>query len=369
MHILILMNFGGGGHASVAQALKEQFEELGHEPTVVNADKFSTANILELLSASYGPISTYTPSAHKQVFLNTDDQKKVKFISRANSLLIKQKFLKYIKKNVPDVIVSVNPLYVGSICLLRKSFPHIPFYVVVTDLVTIHPLWFDVKVDATIVPTEEAFQQAVSAGLSRKRLKQIGLPIRSSFMVENSTKLEARQQLGLPQDKTIIFVGGSGLGAGNIYKIVQELLEQQRFYIVAVAGKNNLLYQQLRLLSEQTNNLSAYKFVDFIAKLMAASDAIVVKPGPTIISEAMTMRVPMVILPTPMYQEQGNLGLAEKHKLGKIVETIPEIVPALDELLSRPYEGQAYQSKDVSRKVAEEILELARVQLHANSSR
>jgi UDP-N-acetylglucosamine:LPS N-acetylglucosamine transferase len=354
------MNYAGGGHGSVANALREQFTAMGHSPEVVNADSFSTANIVKLVTSTYGPMIQYTPGTFKQVFLATNTQRRVKLVNHTNSLLIRPKFLAYLKKKQPDLIVSCQPLYVGSVALLRKHFPGTPFGVVVSDLVNIHPLWFDHQVDFTIVPTEEAEDLALQAGLAPATVERVGLPIRQGFNPNSFTKNQARQELGLPTEQHIIFVGGSGEGAGSIYKITDQLLRETDHHVIAVTGRNGVLFRQLEYLAnEAPERLSVYKFVDFIPKLMAASDAIVIKPGPTIISEAMTMRLPAVVLPTPMYQEQGNLDLVKRYKLGQIVASVTEVIPAIEQLLSEPYQGQPYQPIDASHQVAKAIIRLA----------
>jgi UDP-N-acetylglucosamine:LPS N-acetylglucosamine transferase len=356
MHILILMNHAGGGHASVAQALSESLQSMGHTVESMNADLLSPANVTKLVTSTYGPIIQYTPSTFKQVFLATKTQRRVRLVNHTNALLIRQKLVRHIKRVSPDMIVSVQPLYVGSVAELRKYFPGVPFGVVVTDLVTIHPLWFDPRTDFTIVPTGEALDLGIQAGMSEAVLERIGLPIRSGFNIARRSKEDVRRELNLPMNRPVVIVGGSGEGAGNIQRIVQHLLEHDKCHVVAVAGRNNLLYQRLRQTTYGKQHVSLYKFIDFMPTLMMAADAIVTKPGPTIICEAMSMKLPMVILPTPLYQEQGNMDLVRTYNLGQVVDGVGDISDALEQLLGLPYAGRPFQSGDISQQTATSIV-------------
>ena len=83
---------------------------------------------------------------------------------------------------------------------------------------------------------------------------------------------------------------------------------------------------------------------------------IVTKPGPSIITEAMTTKLPIVAIRTPLYTEFGNGALIERYQLGREAVN-PDQVPALvKEVLATPYAGQPYQSPDAAKQIAEFII-------------
>ncbi len=80
---------------------------------------------------------------------------------------------------------------------LERAGNPTPLVTVVTDLVTIPPIWFDSRATLTVVPTEPALHQAILAGIPVNRLQRIGLPVSRTF-VPASDKESLRRKLGWP---------------------------------------------------------------------------------------------------------------------------------------------------------------------------
>jgi processive 1,2-diacylglycerol beta-glucosyltransferase len=360
MRILIMMNRAGGGHISASQALSHQFQQMGHECEIIDMDRFSLGKVGLLTTSLYTPLITYSPKMYDGMATLSESKRRAKVLNHTISAFIRNKLGSYLKQNKFDIIVSVNPFYVGSVANLHKFFDPIPFGAVVVDLVSIHPIWTDSRLKFLSVPTAEAKRKAIEQGVPSEVVGQFGMPIRPQFLELQPTKEEARRQLSLPVDRSIILVGGSGGGAGNVAEIAKSLLmDPAGYHIVTIAGKNNLLFRKLTDLQEKYPSLTVYKHIDFMAQLMTACDAIVAKAGPNIITEAMVLQRPIVALATPLYQEQGNEQIVEQYHLGRAAQKPAEVPGLIRQVLAQPYAGQPFQSRDVNRDICQFILDKA----------
>ena len=85
-----------------------------------------------------------------------------------------------------------------------------PFATVVTDLTTCHNTWFDPRVDACFVPTEECAARARKLGVPPEKVIVHGLPIRPGFARPQASKKFLRRKLGMdPEMPAVLLVGMS----------------------------------------------------------------------------------------------------------------------------------------------------------------
>lgn len=87
-----------------------------------------------------------------------------------------------------------------------------PFATVVTDLTTCHNTWFDPRVDACFVPTEECAGRARKLGVPPEKIIVHGLPIRPGFAKQQPSKRFLRRKLGMdPEMPAVLLVGALAL--------------------------------------------------------------------------------------------------------------------------------------------------------------
>ena len=79
---------------------------------------------------------------------------------------------------------------------------------VVTDLATVHGLWFHDEVDLCLVPTEEVQAKALESGLPPERVEITGLPVNPP-LPSPVDRMALRQRLGLAQDRSVALFAGS----------------------------------------------------------------------------------------------------------------------------------------------------------------
>ncbi|HXF60219.1 MAG TPA: glycosyltransferase, partial [Caldilineaceae bacterium] len=174
--------------------------------------------------------------------------------------------------------------------------------IVVTDLTSVHPLWYHREARRCFVASEAAYQAGLEAGMSRAQLRLYGLPVRPIFAEPPRPKAELRAELGMhPALPAALLVGG-GEGIGRVAEIAKEtaaaLAQGDRSsgqspagQLVIICGRNRRLQSALEQV-EWPIPVQVRGFVSNMSDWMAACDCIVTKAGPGTIAEALIRGCP-----------------------------------------------------------------------------
>jgi 1,2-diacylglycerol 3-beta-galactosyltransferase len=227
-------------------------------------------------------------------------------------------------------MVSVHPLVQQVVLkVLARMHRTTPFVTVVTDLVTVPPVWFSPEVALCFVPSDEAYRLARWAGLRDEQLRQHGLPIRPAFARPPRPKAELRRELGMnPEAPAALLVGGGeGMGpVGDIARAVAARLAREQGpgeppagQLVLVCGRNQRLHEEM-LAHTWLVPTVVKGFVENIWDAMAACDCIITKAGPGTIAEACALGLPLVLSGYIAGQESGNVPYVLKNGVGVYAE-------------------------------------------------
>ena len=184
--------------------------------------------------------------------------------------------------------------------------------IVVTDY-DVHAMWLCRTVDRYYVAIEEAAEYLARIGVPREKLRVTGIPIDPLFAAPVN-RADARKQLGLDADATVILISAGGYGVGPVEQLAKDLLALQRpWQIAAIAGKSEKTWKRLEELSKQAGNLPSGSprlcpvgFTKEMDKYMAAADLMVGKAGGLTTSEAMARALPMALIDPIPGQEERN---------------------------------------------------------------
>jgi 1,2-diacylglycerol 3-beta-galactosyltransferase len=218
---------------------------------------------------------------------------------------------------------------------LRRLGRRIPVATVVTDLASIHPLWFHPKVSLCFVAGEAAHREGLKAGLNPEQLRVSGLPIRPAFAEPQPPKAELRQKLGLHPSLPAALLVGGGDGIGPVAAIAQAVAgrlaqkEQPLGQLVVICGRNQRLKDQL---SAQRWPIPVVinGFVDNMPAWMAVCDCIITKAGPGTIAEALVCSLPIILSGYIPGQEEGNIPFVLDNNVGAYSEEPAEIAAIVD---------------------------------------
>jgi 1,2-diacylglycerol 3-beta-galactosyltransferase len=369
--ILIVMSDTGGGHRSAAEAIAEATHQLyGEACRVEIADPWTnhTPFPINHLGQLYGPLVNRGAILWKLIFDSTSNRQVMNLLVKIFWPMVRKSLKDFLRQSNPDVIVCVHPILAYfSIQTLKESNLHIPFVIVVTDLINLHPLWLCPETDSCLVPTESARDRALASGLPLEKVKVMGLPVGLKFTEKIGEKETLRDKLGLERDRPTILVMGGGEGMGKVYKTARAIARARvNAQLVVVAGRNKRLRRRLQKIDWEIPT-TVFGFVTNMPELMGASDIIVTKAGPATISEALITGLPILLNGFVPGQEEGNVEYVISKGVGTLTKKPQLIAATLTQWLQSENETLTYMAQKAQRlgrpqaalDIAAEIFSLA----------
>ncbi len=338
--VTILTAESGGGHRTAAQSLAEAMEGRARVSFLNLMDEHAPFPI-NTWSEIYGPWVTYAPRLYHLVYRLGTDRRRVLQVARLLFPYVKAAITPPLLAQETDLFISVHPLQIDvPLWILRSAGRRVPFVTVVTDPVTPPVAWFCPDVDLCVVATERAREVALACGVPPHKVQVIGLPIRRSFTEALSlSRREARERLGLANDRPLLLVTGGGAGIGRLMLIARALARRLAThpappYLAIIAGRNRVLARRLRN-ERWPLPVQVLGFVNNMAEWMAAADLLVTKAGPGTLAEAACLGLPALISGFIPGQETGNVEWVQQHGAA-IYEPNPEKLAHLADELLRP---------------------------------
>jgi len=146
-----------------------------------------------------------------------------------------------------------------------------------------------------------------------QKLKFTGNPVRSTLILHD--KKEARLKLGLDPDKKTVLVTGGSLGAGSLNETIAENINKFGETVQLVWQTGRSYYDNYKSYSK--NGVIILPFVDDMAWVYSAVDAMVARAGATTIAECTSLGLPVVFVPSPNvaadHQYKNAISLADKN--------------------------------------------------------
>jgi 1,2-diacylglycerol 3-beta-galactosyltransferase len=256
-----------------------------------------------------------------------------------HKLLVKL-LVKYWRSVSPDMVISFVPHFnriLGESFAI--AFPGRPFVTILTDLANYPPnFWMERREQYFICGTDLAEQQALQFTDARERVFRVSGMILHPRYYEPQTadRAAARSALGLGANLATGLVLFGGFGSSAIERIVDRLEEADLpVQLILICGRNEQV--RARLAARCTRMpIFVEGFTTNIPYYMHLADFFIGKPGPGSVSEAIAMRLPVIVecnawtLP----QERYNATWVTEKQVGIAVENFRTIVPAVEQLLS-----------------------------------
>ncbi|PKO22904.1 MAG: hypothetical protein CVU38_06995 [Chloroflexi bacterium HGW-Chloroflexi-1] len=327
--ILILTADAGFGHRAAANAIAAALEERYGErcqAIIVNPleDRRAPA-VLRRAQSDYDRLIQEMPDLYRFGYRASNGMLPVGIVEQALIVMLHNTLRDTLRTHQPDAIVTTYPLYQAPLtALFALNRRYVPLLTVVTDLVSVHALWFNDEVDLCLVPTETVRAKALDHALPSARIEVTGLPVNPA-LAQPVDRAALRAGLGWRADRYVALFVGS--------KRVRKLEPVAHAFnhsglpleLALVTGGNEAL---LKAWGEADWHLPAhvYGFVDDMAPMIRAADFIVCKAGGLIVSEALATGLPLMLVEVIPGQETGN---AEFVVQGGAGELAPEPLNAL----------------------------------------
>lgn len=257
----------------------------------------------------------------------------------------------------PDMVVSLVPnfnriLYQG----LRAALPQVPYVTILTDFADYPPhFWMERQEQFFICGTAKAVDQARALGHTEDRIfRASGMILRPSFYQPvTADRVAERRRLGLDPEKPTGLVLFGGQGSKVMLEIDRRLDDTQ---LIFVCGKNTSLAEKLRARPSRAKRFIE-GFTSEIPYYMHLSDFFIGKPGPGSISEAVAMKLPVIVERNiwTLVQERYNTDWILEHGAGLVLPNFGQVKEAVERLLGSLGEYRANVAKIENRAVFEII--------------
>jgi len=239
----------------------------------------------------------------------------------------------------PDLVVSIVPNFNRAIGeSLRHALPGVPLVTVLTDLADYPPhFWIERQPQYLICGTERAVEQARAMGHDAAHIfRTSGMILAPRFYeaVEMDRGAE-RRKLSLDPSLPTGLVLFGGHGSRAMLDIARRLdASGLKLQLICICGKNESLAAQLRKMPRRIP-MFVEGFTTEVPYYMRLSDFFIGKPGPGSISEALAMRLPVLVERNAwtLPQERYNADWIVEQQVGLVLRSYRFIVQAVAELL------------------------------------
>jgi UDP-N-acetylglucosamine:LPS N-acetylglucosamine transferase len=244
----------------------------------------------------------------------------------------------------PDMVVSLVPNFNRVLHQsLKATNPRAPFVTILTDFAD-HPprFWIERRTDSSfeqflVCGTQRAVEQAKALGHGEDSVFRVsGMVLRPKFYEAITIDRRAeRRRLGLEPDRPTGLVLFGGHGSKTMIDIARRLSEKSSgTQLILLCGRNHKLAERLRRLPTKAPRL-VEGFTSEIPYYMHLADFFIGKPGPGSISEAVAMKLPVIVERNArtLPQERYNTEWVREHRAGIVLESFRGIAPAVHRMI------------------------------------
>ncbi len=307
--VVILTAGMGAGHDQVARELQRRLADRDVGCDVLDVWELLPFGLGNLITGFYKAVVRHLPWLYEGIYavwLRPSDHP-----GRRASPVIRlagRRLRRWSAVHHPDAAVSTFHLcsqVLGD--LRRRGLMPIPTASVVVDFAT-HGLWVDPDVDLHLClhPSQAERVRALGAPAAEAP----GPVVQPPFAHPRWNRRDARRALGLAEgDRAVLIVAGSW-GAGRIERTARAVAADGRFRVMVVTGHNEALRR--RLASAGCGDV--FGWVEDMARLTIAADAVVENAGGLMAMEAMAVGTPVVsFAPIPGH---GRENVARMDQVG-----------------------------------------------------
>ncbi len=332
--VLILTADFGYGHRSTANAIQEGLRHrygTGVTTKILSIQDHPKVPFFARgkNSESYDELVKRVPNLYKMGYAFMDMPLPAAALESGLTVIYFEALYDEIKEFEPDVIVVTRESYLAPLwSVFAVTRLHVPVIAVVTDLGTVHRMWFNNVSDLTLVPNERVANLAVECGLVPSSILISGIPIYPHIALETRSPADIRESLGWQRDLLTVLVVSSPR-VRNVMTAVR-VLNHANFpiQIAVVAGGDEDVYTQLKA-TEWHVPAHVYDYVTNMPTMLCASDMVVGKAGGLMVTESLAAGLPLLMIDVIEGQETGNAEFVLENVVGARASTPLEIQETL----------------------------------------
>lgn len=255
----------------------------------------------------------------------------------------------YWSQHQPDMVLStvpfLNRMLYESLQRVKPGTPFVTLMIDFADCPAFYNYWIEPQQKYCIepqkqfflCPTERAVEQARSQGIPQERIFPTSGVVINPHLSEPMTinrQLE-RQRLGLDPNLPTGLVMFGGYGSKVMLEIARSLEHSSlNLQLIFICGRNEKLAFALQNSRGRLPKV-VESFTSDIGYYMHLSDFLIGKPGPGSISEAVTMKLPVITEcnASTLVQERYNAEWLLENQVGIVIDHFRDINKAVAELI------------------------------------
>jgi hypothetical protein len=364
----------GGGHRSAANALKEVIE-LQNRPW-----RIELVNIQEALDELdiFRKLLGLRLQDCYNLLLNKGWTLGSPQLTRGMQWIIRLYHSKQVRvleklwrERRPDLLVSLVPNMNRAIGeSARNAIPHTPLVTILTDIADYPPhFWIERQKQYLICGSDRAVEQARELGHRDQFIFQTsGMILHPRFYEPLEIDRPAeRRRLGLDPERPTGLVMFGGQGSNVMLEVARSLEDIQ---LICICGKNEKLADELRAL-RRSSPMFVEGFTKQVPYYMRQADFFIGKPGPGSLSEALAMKLPVIVERNAwtLPQERYNAEWIVNKEVGLVLPNFRGIRAAVAELLEpRNYSHFRSTAEAQNNRAVFEIPDILEKIIHDHSA-
>lgn len=342
------------GHRSIARAIFSYLKEHERDgDSTYKVDYVEVKAELGIFNDIYAFIYKFAPVVNR-VTHSVSHRKEILEKAEELAMLSLSGIRGAVSWYKPDLIISAYHFHSHCLAKLRKD-EKLKFHLwtVVADPWTPSPFSFLESADLHLVYDETGLGDAIRFGIDRKKVLVTGWWVRPELYNSKikDQKSNIKRKLGFIDERPVIFIGGGSLGTSSLTKILPVLpFVKEKVGLIINTGEDKLMFNLVeeyvkllrRLKRDNQIIIKNFGWIDNMAEVLSASDIVFGKAGPNFLFDVVAMEKPFVAITHIGGQEDGNIELIKKKKLGWIKEKNEELISFFREYIKRP---KSYNNK------------------------
>lgn len=327
----------GGGHRSAANALRDVIQEQERPWEIQLVHLQELLDSLDIFRKISGVRleDCYNLLLRKGWTLGSPQLTRLmQFIMRLYHPAGLQLLQEFWKRDQPQLVVSLVPnlnRVAGE--SLRQILPGVPYVTILTDIADYPPhFWIEPQAQYFICGSDKAVEQARAIGHPPEKIfRTSGMILNPRFYAPMEIDRAAqRRRLGLDPDLPTALVLFGGHGSNTMIEIARKLDVQ----MIAICGKNNALRDELKAMPRSKPTF-VEGFTREVPYYMRLADFFIGKPGPGSISEALAMKLPVIVERNAftLPQERYNADWVVENQFGMVLPNFRGVDEAVAEML------------------------------------
>ncbi|MBN1233066.1 MAG: hypothetical protein JXA60_06930 [Candidatus Coatesbacteria bacterium] len=273
--------------------------------TIISAEQYLGKTTSSIIKSIYLFILRHFPQLYRNLYRKEREKQKwsgqfaASYRKRAEKYLIP-----LLDKEKIDLAIPTHPVPAAVCSFLPEKYK----WATLVMNYEFHSHWLHPAQPLAFVSTEEIKEEFEKRDF--RNCVVSGIPVSPRFR-NPVGKLLLRKSLGMQEDSLYALVGGGGLGLGPLAKVTR-LLEELEIKVVVFCGSNKKLYKKLSK-DNDGSNVIILPMIENSADYIEACDFYITKPGGVTITEALTIKTPLVLLPPIPGHEEGNVHFLKKN--------------------------------------------------------